>query len=77
MFFLLFLHDDRRIGSRIRIRNTGQKDLLSYHENGHVVRAGGQTALVEPLAAPHTVDHGPVPHSRPAAVAVHILQNMK
>jgi hypothetical protein len=72
MFFLLFLHDDGRI--RIRIRNTGQNDLPSYHENGHVVWAGRQTALVEPLAAPHTVDHGPVPHTRPSAVAVHALQ---
>ncbi len=50
------------------------KTTSSYHENGHVVRAGRQAALVEPLAAPHTVDHGPVPHTRPAAVAVHILQ---
>jgi hypothetical protein len=51
-------------------------DGPAYHEYGHVVWARCQAALVVPLAAADTANHGAVPHPRPAAVAVHTLPNI-
>ena len=43
-------------------------------DDGHVVGAGSQAPLMEPLAAPDTLDHLTVPLPWTTTVTIHILQ---
>ena len=43
-------------------------------DDGHGVWSGGETSLMEPLAAPHTPHHLLVPAARTSAVAVNVLE---
>ena len=45
--------------------------------DGHGVWPGGETPLVEPLAAPDTANHLLVPTAGPATVAVSVLQQQQ